>query len=175
MIQGVLTSASRWFALVGSFIAMLVAAMSVYSIIGRALLSKPLFGDVEITQLGIAASISLCLPWCQLHRGNILVDFFTQSTSVRARQFLDSAGALLLAAMCVLLAWRTTVGAIAVREVSETSMILGLPMWWAYVSLAPGLLLSALVAVWQAALLLVGQEIPEVRSGPVKTPDGLVR
>ena len=174
MIQGVLTSASRWFALVGSFIALLVAAMSVYSIIGRAFLSKPLFGDVEITQLGIAASISLCLPWCQLHRGNILVDFFTQTTSMRTRQILDSAGALLLAAMCVLLAWRTTMGAIAVREVSETSMILGLPMWWAYVSLAPGLLLSALVAVWQAALLLVGQEIPEVGSGSAKTTDGLV-
>lgn len=174
MIQGVLTSASRWFALVGSFIALLVAAMSVYSIIGRAFLSKPLFGDVEITQLGIAASISLCLPWCQLHRGNILVDFFTQTTSRRTRQILDSAGALLLAAMCVLLAWRTTMGAIAVREVSETSMILGLPMWWAYVSLAPGLLLSALVAVWQAALLLVGQEIPEVGSGSAKTSDGLV-
>ena len=174
MIQGVLTSASRWFALVGSFIALLVAAMSVYSIIGRAFLSKPLFGDVEITQLGIAASISLCLPWCQLHRGNILVDFFTQTTSMRTRQILDSAGALLLAAMCVLLAWRTTMGAIAVREVSETSMILGLPMWWAYVSLAPGLLLSALVAVWQAALLLVGQEIPEVGSGSAKTSDGLV-
>jgi TRAP-type C4-dicarboxylate transport system permease small subunit len=174
VIQGVLTSASRWFALVGSFIALLVAAMSVYSIIGRAFLSKPLFGDVEITQLGIAASISLCLPWCQLHRGNILVDFFTQTTSRRTRQILDSAGALLLAAMCVLLAWRTTMGAIAVREVSETSMILGLPMWWAYVSLAPGLLLSALVAVWQAALLLVGQEIPEVGSGSAKTSDGLV-
>jgi TRAP-type C4-dicarboxylate transport system permease small subunit len=174
VIQGVLTSASRWFALVGSFIALLVAAMSVYSIIGRAFLSKPLFGDVEITQLGIAASISLCLPWCQLHRGNILVDFFTQTTSMRTRQILDSAGALLLAAMCVLLAWRTTMGAIAVREVSETSMILGLPMWWAYVSLAPGLLLSALVAVWQAALLLVGQEIPEVGSGSAKTTDGLV-
>ena len=158
MIQGFLTSASRWFALVGSFIAMLVAGMSVYSIIGRAFLSKPLFGDVELTQLGIAASISLCLPWCQLHRGNILVDFFTQSTSARTRQILDSAGAFLMAAMCVLLAWRTTMGAIAVREVSETSMILGLPMWWAYVSLAPGLLLSALVALWQAALLLVGHD-----------------
>jgi len=158
VIQGFLTSASRWFALAGSFIAMLVAAMSVYSIIGRAFLSKPLFGDVELTQLGIAASISLCLPWCQLHRGNILVDFFTQSISARTRQILDSAGAFLLAAMCVLLAWRTTMGAIAVREVSETSMILGLPMWWAYVSLAPGLLLSALVALWQAALLLVGHD-----------------
>jgi TRAP-type C4-dicarboxylate transport system permease small subunit len=158
VIQGFLTSASRWFALVGSFIAMLVAAMSVYSIIGRAFLSKPLFGDVELTQLGIAASISLCLPWCQLHRGNILVDFFTQSTSARTRQILDSAGAFLMAAMCVLLAWRTTMGALAVSSAAETSMILGLPMWWAYVSLAPGLLLSALVALWQAALLLVGHD-----------------
>jgi len=158
VIQGFLTSASRWFALVGSFIAMLVAVMSVYSIIGRAFLSKPLFGDVEITQMGIAASISLCLPWCQLHRGNILVDFFTQSTSARTRQILDSAGAFLMAAMCVLLAWRTTMGALAVSSAAETSMILGLPMWWAYVSLAPGLLLSALVALWQAALLLVGHD-----------------
>ena len=158
MIQGFLTSASRWFALVGSLIALLVAGMSVYSIIGRAFLSKPLFGDVEITQMGIAASISLCLPWCQLHRGNILVDFFTQSTSVRTRQILDSVGAFLLAAMCVLLAWRTTMGALAVSSAAETSMILGLPMWWAYVSLAPGLLLSALVALWQAALLLVGHD-----------------
>jgi TRAP-type C4-dicarboxylate transport system permease small subunit len=158
VIQGFLTSASRWFALVGSFIAMLVAVMSVYSIIGRAFLSKPLFGDVELTQLGIAASISLCLPWCQLHRGNILVDFFTQSTSARTRQILDSAGAFLMAAMCVLLAWRTTMGALAVSSAAETSMILGLPMWWAYVSLAPGLLLSALVALWQAALLLVGHD-----------------
>ena len=158
MIQGFLTSASRWFALVGSLIALLVAGMSVYSIIGRAFLSKPLFGDVEITQMGIAASISLCLPWCQLHRGNILVDFFTQSTSVRTRQILDSVGAFLLAAMCVLLAWRTTMGALAVSSAAETSMILGLPMWWAYASLAPGLLLSALVALWQAALLLVGHD-----------------
>ena len=158
MIQGLLTSASRWFALAGSCIALLVAGMSVYSIIGRALLSKPLFGDVEITQMGIAVSISLCLPWCQLRRGNILVDFFTQSTSVRTRQILDSVGAFLLAAMCVLLAWRTTMGAIAVSGAFETSMILGLPMWWAYASLAPGLLLSALVAVWQASLLLIGQD-----------------
>jgi len=158
VIQGFLTSASRWFALAGSLIALLVAGMSVYSIIGRAFLSKPLFGDVEITQMGIAASISLCLPWCQLHRGNILVDFFTQSTSVRTRQILDSVGAFLLAAMCVLLAWRTTMGALAVSSAAETSMILGLPMWWAYASLAPGLLLSALVAVWQAALLLVGHD-----------------
>jgi TRAP-type C4-dicarboxylate transport system permease small subunit len=38
----------------------------------------------------------------------------------------------------------------AVREAGETSMILDLPMWWTYASLAPGLALSALVALVQA-------------------------
>jgi TRAP-type C4-dicarboxylate transport system permease small subunit len=54
--------------------------------------------------------------------------------------------------MCALLAWRTGVGAIAVREAGETSMILGLPMWWVYASLGPGLALAALIAVVQAVL-----------------------
>ena len=34
--------------------------------------------------------------------------------------------------MCVLLSWRTAVGALAVQEAGETSMIIGLPMWWTY-------------------------------------------
>ena len=29
-------------------------------------------------------------------------------------------------------------GAVAVKEAGETTMLLGLPMWWSYVSLAPG-------------------------------------
>ena len=67
-------------------------------------------------------------------------------------RWLDGVGALLMAAMCALLAWRTSVGAIGVREAGETSMILGLPMWWVYASLAPGLALAALVALVQAGL-----------------------
>ena len=47
---------------------------------------------------------------------------------------------------------RTSIGAISVYEAGETSMILALPMWWAYASLAPGLALAALVAVVQAGL-----------------------
>ena len=50
-----------------------------------------------------------------------------------------------------MLAWRTSVGALAVAEAGETSMILALPMWWAYASLAPGLALAAVIALVQAA------------------------
>ena len=150
---------SRWFALVGAAVALLVAAMAVWSIVGRFFFSRPVLGDVEITQMGIALSISLCLPWCQLQRANIIVDFFTQRLSERSQWLLDAAGCVLMAAFYLLLAWRTVVGAFAVHEAFEQTMILGLPMWWAYAGLAPGLLLSALVAFWQATLLAAGHRV----------------
>jgi len=138
------------FAVAGGGVACAVAAMTVASIAMRSLWSSPIAGDVELTQLGIALAISLCLPWAQLHGANIIVDFFTQSLPDRANRRLDAVGALLLAAMCALLSWRAAMGAIAVRAAGETSMILDLPMWWAYASLAPGLALTALIALVQA-------------------------
>ena len=136
--------------------ALAVAVMVVVSIAGRSLASYPIPGDVEITQFGVALCISLCLPWSQLQRANIIVDFFTQNLPERRVRLLDGIGAVLLALMCALLAWRTGVGAIAVHQARETSMILALPMWWAYASLAPGLALAALIAVVQATRLLRG-------------------
>jgi TRAP-type C4-dicarboxylate transport system permease small subunit len=44
----------------------------------------------------------------------------------------------------------------------ETSMILGLPMWWVYASLAPGLALAALVALVQAVMHLRGQPLQDL-------------
>jgi TRAP-type C4-dicarboxylate transport system permease small subunit len=102
-----------------------------------------------MTQMGIAFAISMCLPYCQLQRGNIMVDFFTQSSSEGTRKRLDAIGQLSLVLLYGLLAWRTSVGAVSVREAGETTMIISLPMWWAYASLAPGLGLSALIALAQ--------------------------
>jgi TRAP-type C4-dicarboxylate transport system permease small subunit len=147
------------FSLAGVLAALLVALMVVVSISSRALTSRPIQGDVELTQFGIALCISLCLPWCQARGANIIVDFFTQNLRERALRRLDGIGALLMAAMCLLLAWRTTIGALAVSEAQETSMILALPMWWAYASLAPGLGLAALIALRQAWLHFAGRPL----------------
>ncbi|KQV46817.1 C4-dicarboxylate ABC transporter permease [Pelomonas sp. Root1217] len=138
------------FALLGGVCALLVAGMTLWSVIGRNLLASPVRGDVELSQIGIALAIALCLPWCQLRRGNIIVDFFTQVAPERVNGVLDRFGALLLAVMLGLLAWRTGMGAAAVDEAGEQTMILGLPMWWAYAILAPGLALTAVIAVAQA-------------------------
>ncbi len=147
-----------WFALAGAAVALGAAVMVVASVVLRAITSRPIQGDVELTQFAIALAISLALPWCQWHRANIIVDFFTQKLQPRARGWLDAAGCLLVALMCALLAWRTGAGALAVREAFESTMVLELPMWWVYAALAPGLALTALIALVQAARLARGLE-----------------
>ncbi len=155
-----LTQLSNTFGVAGAGVALCVGFMTTSSVIMRALWDTPIPGDVELTQIGIALAISLCLPVCQLRRANILVDFFTQRCSGRARQVLDGLGCWLLVVMYGLLAWRTGVGAVAVRNAGETTMIISLPMWWAYASLAPGLALAALIAWLQGWRMLVGAEAP---------------
>jgi TRAP-type C4-dicarboxylate transport system permease small subunit len=152
-----------WFAVLGGLCGCVVAFMTVVSIAARAIVSKPISGDVELTQFGIAICISLCLPWCQLHGGNIIVDFFTQKASEATTRRLDAFGGLLLALMVALLAWRTAAGAFAVGGAGETSMILGLPMWWVYAALAPGLALAGVIALYQAVERFSGRD-------PVKEP-----
>ncbi len=139
------------FALAGAAIALTVATTTVASVALRALTTQPIQGDIEITQFGIALAISLMLPWCQLKGANITVDFFTQRLRERSLHWLDGLGCVLIAVMYALLAWRTGVGAWAVAQAGETSMIRGWPMWWVYACLAPGLALAALVALAQAA------------------------
>jgi TRAP-type C4-dicarboxylate transport system permease small subunit len=75
----------------------------------------------------------------------------------RPRGLLDAIGALLLALMVGLLAWRTMVGALSVREAGEATMILDLPMWISYAALGPGLALTALIALAQVLPHLRGE------------------
>lgn len=145
-----LQAAARWFALTGVALGLGVALMVVASIVGRAVWARPVPGDVELTQFGIAFCISLSLPWAQARGAHIIVDFFTQGARPRVMAGLDGVGALLMALFYALLAWRSAAGAVAVRQVHEASMILDLPMWWVYAALAPGLALAAAVALRQA-------------------------
>jgi TRAP-type C4-dicarboxylate transport system permease small subunit len=147
----------RAFAWLGAAIALITAAMVVWSVTARALTTRPIQGDVELTQLGVALAISLGLPWCQLRRANIIVDFFTTRLASWHQRRLDAVGAWMVALMTALLAWRTGTGALAVQSAGETSMILSMPMWWSYAMLAPGLALTTLVATWQGWTLWRGQ------------------
>ena len=146
-MTGTLDVLARAFAFAGGVVLVAMTGMSVVSIAGRTVLGQPLAGDFELVQVGCAVAVAAFLPYCQLRRGNIIVDFFTVRAGPRVQAALDALGALLLAAVMALLAWRTAAGMLTVKAAGEITMIVGFPVWLGYAAIVPSLALTALVGL----------------------------
>jgi TRAP-type C4-dicarboxylate transport system permease small subunit len=132
----------EWLALAGGVVLVGIALMAAVSIVGRALLAKPIQGDYELVQMGCAIFVACCLPIAQMGGANIIVDFFTTRASTATQARLDAMGALVLAIVMGIVAWRTGVGLVDMRASGQTSTILGVPTWYTYVGMMPGLVLA---------------------------------
>lgn len=137
-------------ALAGGALLLAVAMLTVASVAGRWLASRPLTGDIELVQLTVAAAIALFLPYCQLHRSHLVVDFFTARSSGPVQRRLDAIGSFTAGVLFVVLAWRAAVGVSDMRDAAETTMVLGVPLWLPYAVMVPGLGLAGVVGVAQA-------------------------
>jgi TRAP-type C4-dicarboxylate transport system permease small subunit len=145
-----LSSLCHIFAGAGGVVLIGITIMSALSIAGRTLFSKPITGDFELVQLACAVCVATFLPYAQLQRSNIIVDFFTVNASHKTRGRLDAFGAVLMALVTGLVGWRTAVGATVVYANGETSMLMGVPIWISYAMMAPGFMLTAVVSLHAA-------------------------
>jgi len=128
-----------------------ITVMTCVSLIGRNTTGTTLAGDFELTGVAAGAAIALFMPWCQLRRGNIIVDFFTAKVSDRINAMLDRFGALLLGLVFAVLAWRTAVGGLNAWNSQSGTMMLGFPEWVVYVAMVPPFILTTIIALYQAA------------------------
>ena len=117
---------------------MLVAIMLVESasVLGRSLSRwlpvTGIAGDSELVQIGCATAIFAFLPLCQLQRGNVFVDFFTKSLSLRLRSALDAAANLLFLMLVLTIAWQLRLGMLDKFAHGDTTTILRIPESWPY-------------------------------------------
>jgi len=128
-----------------------ITLMTCVSVIGRNTTGWTLVGDFELSGSAAGAAVALFLPWCQFRRGNIIVDFFTNKASQATQDRLDRLGALLLALVMALMAWRSAVGGLNAWKSQAGSMMLGFPEWIVYCGIVPPLVLTAVIALTQAA------------------------
>jgi TRAP-type C4-dicarboxylate transport system permease small subunit len=135
--------------LAGALIAFMVVLTAV-SIIGRETIGRTITGDFELVALATGAAVGLFMPLCQLHRGNIVVDFFTAKAPKRLNRVLDRLGAFFLAVCCALLAWRAALGGLSSFHSHSSTMLLGVPEWYAYAPMVPGFALTAVIGLKQA-------------------------
>lgn len=137
-------------AIVAGLILTVITLMTCASLIGRNTIGWTVQGDFELTGVAAGAAIALFMPLCQLRRGNIIVDFFTSKASSETTARLDRFGALLMALMMALLAWRSVMGGLNSYATKSTTMMMGFPEWIVFLFIVPGLALTAAVAATQA-------------------------
>jgi TRAP-type C4-dicarboxylate transport system permease small subunit len=147
-----LDSLAKASAVLGGVLLTAITLVTCLSLIGRNTIGKTIVGDFELTASAAGAAMALFLPWCQLSRGNIIVDFFTARAPRAVNAQLDRLGALLLAAVMALVAWRATLGGLNAWNTKVGSMLLGFPEWIVYAFMVPPLVLTAVIALVQAVM-----------------------
>ena len=127
-----------------------ITLMTCVSLLGRNTSGATIVGDFELSAAAAGAAVALFLPWCQLRRGNIIVDFFTTRASARTNERLDRLGALLYALVLALMTWRTFLGGLNAWRTQSGTMMIGLPEWIVYAAMVPALALCVVVGLAQA-------------------------
>lgn len=137
-------------AVLGGLLLSLLAGLTVVSIIGRNAFGAAVPGDFELVEMGCAVAAFAFLPYCQMVRGNAVVDIFTAGTGPRTRAALDGAGSLLYAAIAGLLTWRLALGGLELARYGETTMVLRVPLWWGFAPAVASLGFLTLVCAYTA-------------------------
>lgn len=157
---GPLRRVIEWWALAGGIVLLGVALMTSWSAFSGWVFGKPLAGDFELTEIFVAVAIFAFLPYCQLVDANVTADLFTARAGPRLLAAFAVFSALLALGIAVLLTWRTWAGLIDYRKYVETTAILKIPIWTAYV---PALASLALLVL--ACLISLSQSWRGLRRG----------
>ena len=126
----VLFATAKVLAIFGGLLSCLMAAIVTVSVIGRYLFSWPIPGDYDIVGIICGCAIFAFLPYCQLRRGNVVADFFTQQASPRTKSALDAAGNVLFLVAAIMFTWRLYYGAIEMRQTGEQIAAFAFYRWW---------------------------------------------
>ena len=138
--------AAAW-ALFGAAALVAVALVSVVSIVARNLGWQPVPGDTELVALGSALAFFAGLPWCHARRAHVSVALVRRWLSPRAIARLDAGASSLLALVALLLAWRMYLGGEELRAWRESTMILGIALWWLFPAMIFSLVLLAAISL----------------------------
>jgi TRAP-type C4-dicarboxylate transport system permease small subunit len=145
---------AKYTAVAGGLVLVALVALIVISVIGRALVKlglSPVTGDYELVEAGMGFAIFAFLPWAHLTRGHAIVAIFTDPLGARANAWIMVLCDALMLVVAAFITWRHFLGTMDKFAYNETTLLLRMPLWWAYSS---GLL-GAAVFVIVAAYLLV--------------------
>lgn len=130
LVGRTLFTIAKALAIFGGLLSCVMAIIVTVSVTGRYLFGRPIPGDYDLVGILCGCAIFSFLPYCQLVRGNVLVDFFTARASARVKAVLDAAGATLYLLIAILFTWRLYYGALDLRQSNEVIAAFNFYRWW---------------------------------------------
>jgi TRAP-type C4-dicarboxylate transport system permease small subunit len=167
---------ARLLAVLGGLVLSFLIIMTCLSITGRALSSMlhsdimqsfmpgiasmllatgvgPINGDFELVEAGLAFAIFAFIPLCQIDNAHASVDIFI-SHFPRLNRKMQIVIDIIFAVVLILIALKLYEGMQSKYSSGQTTLLLQLPVWWAYAVSLLGAVIAALVAVYIAAVRL---------------------
>jgi TRAP-type C4-dicarboxylate transport system permease small subunit len=154
--RGPIARLSLALGLAGGVVLLAVAVLTSWSVLSRWLFRIPVQGDFELVSLGSGVAVFGFLAYGTIMRANILVDTFTNWVPRGVTRWVDAFWTLVWAVVVAVLAERLAVGALETALNGTTTMVLGLPTWWAVTLGALGFAATALAALYWVARLARG-------------------
>lgn len=141
--------------LLGVMVAILLMAMmfvTAIDVFGRYLLSRPLPGAFELTEIMLAMIVFIAMPLVCLHRENITVTLITDRLSSRARNLHHAVVSLACGIILAIVSWRLMEHALQLASFGDVTVFLRAPK-------GPiGYTMSAFTALAALAMLIVTVE-----------------
>ena len=154
-MHSVMMAMSRGLAMIGGIVLSALILMTCVSILGRhastALNSDavqsfapalatwllgmgigPIYGDFELTELGMGFAVFCFLPLCQITSGHARVDIFTSFLRDSTNRWLRLIIEIAFLAAIALIAWRLSIGMSSRMRSGQTTYLLEWPVWWPY-------------------------------------------
>jgi TRAP-type C4-dicarboxylate transport system permease small subunit len=133
---GLLDRLTAVVAVLGGLISLAIAVTVTASVVSRNLRNEGIPGDFEYVQMGTAIAVFCFLPYCQIRRGNIVVDSFSTHWPARLRTMIDAFWDLVYAGIMGLISWSLFHGASEIRVNGTATMVMGTPIWPAVLACA---------------------------------------
>jgi TRAP-type C4-dicarboxylate transport system permease small subunit len=164
---------ARYVAIAGGVVLTAIVIITVLSVVGRAFIWAGLGsirGDYELVEAGVGFAIFAFLPWTHLTRGHAVVSVFTDFLSARANAWIMVVSDALMLAIAAFIAWRHWLGTVDKFNYGETTLLLRMPLWWAYAAGMVGAAVFVVVAVY----VLVRSVREALSDNPPHPTQGLV-
>lgn len=149
-----------WWAIAGGLFILAIVLVTTTNVVLFSLdrLARPFGGAVsglpgyeDFVSLAVSCAAVMFFPLCQLKRGHVAVDIFTEKLPAQWRNALDRLWSALACLAGLFLGYWMFIGMVQVRDDHASSPVIGWQIWPFYLPGIISLLLWALVAGLQAA------------------------